>query len=214
MPPFESNLAKQQLCICLTGTTPEVNLGAATREINRAHLFELRIDFLQIQEPFLPYLENHIDELLSLGKPVILTARTQADGGNWKSVDEPSRIELLKMLFQKYSHDSSCMFDFELDSEDLSEFLRQSWVESVTGYQARVIRSFHWFDTNWDYSKALSKLEQLIRCCQNYSPKNNPWISKAALNCGSISQLRDLFLLARKFNPHKQKPFILIDIKE
>jgi shikimate dehydrogenase/3-dehydroquinate dehydratase type I len=237
----------QQLCLCLIGSDPKVNMELAARELERVNLIELRIDYLidcpeffavvhgedqltllnrsirqsinqeekrqaYLQVPGLDLLISHIQELLDLGKPLILTVRTQSDGGKWTIDREQLRIEVVKGLFWLFGHDSRCIFDFELDCSALTDFLSHPNVESA--YEARIIRSFHWFESDWDYPRAYQKLEQLIHLCNSFSPNHNRWIPKAALNCGSVGQLRDLFLLAREVNRSKKQPLLLIGMGE
>ena len=241
------NLSIQQLCLCLIGSDPKVNLALAARELERADLFELRIDYLvdcaeffslvhgedqlthlnrsigqsiapeetrqaYVQVPGFGLLINHVDELLALGKPVVLTVRTQSDGGKWTSEREHLRLEVIKGLFWIFGGDSRCIFDLELDCVALTDFMSHPKVESA--YKAKIIRSFHWFESDWDYARAYQKLEQLVHHCNTHGPGHSPWIPKAALSCGSVGQLRDLFLLAREFNPSKNLPFLLIGMGE
>lgn len=123
------------LCTCLVGPTPEYALLAAQTNLQFSDIFELRLDRILVRDGSI--LDDSLsvgspqasptnsltatsrtlaDAVLSLGLPIILTVRHQADGGAWPRHREADRFALIEDLIDFYGADPRVVFDIDIEA--------------------------------------------------------------------------------------------------
>jgi len=200
----------QKLCVCLTGSTIQAQLSTAREYQTLAHLYETRLDFLFSTEAssflLVSDLVLFVNQLLQLGRPVILTARHRKDGGVWPGDKEAWRMSILVSLAKEFSTNGKVYIDLDWGVPEL-DALAKELVNASLG----VLRSIHSFDSSWTPKDLEERGNGLFEAVEGEARR---FIPKIALACEGIAQTRAIFRFGQEKRARGFRSFLVLGMGE